>query len=211
MPLKKILPHLKTTPQSARYYLLFAALLIALPSIASLYKGHGGKFLVATGRLGGTVFEDSVIYLNHHDFWGAHGIIINKPVHTREFHNKFPELEWNVKLYNGGPVRYARDNFLLLPTNEAENGFLVFPVEAVKKEKPDLIKMLEEKENKKPLHLYSGYAGWGPLQLNREISTGAWGVIEYDPALMFDTPPEEIWKKAMERVLESRPAKSGGV
>lgn len=50
-----------------------------------------------------------------------------------------------------------------------------------------------------------GYAGWGPLQLNYEIVRGGWDVIDYDPALVFDTPIDDMWDAARKRVFEQQP------
>ena len=41
-----------------------------------------------------------------------------------------------------------------------------------------------------------GYAGWGPGQLEAEISQNAWLTVEADPALLFDTPAEERFIQA---------------
>ena len=206
-----ILKKLKHTPKQARIYLLFGALLIALPGIASFHKGHEGKFLVATGAAEGSPFEKTVIYLNRHDFWGAHGVIINRPIRRRDLEQNFPELKWNVDLYEGGPVGYTKQNFLLLKAEELPHGFLVTPIKTVRKEKPDFIDLLDKKGNRHPLRLFLGFSGWGVWQLDREIARGAWGVIDYDEALMFKTPRKKLWKKAMKRVLESHPAKNDGV
>ncbi len=207
MPLKK----LKHTPRQARYLLFFAALLIALPSIASLYKGHEGKFIVATGAIEGSPFEETVIYLSRHDFWGAHGVIINKPIRKARVDHDFPEKKWHVHLYEGGPVKAAEHNAMLLKAEELPQGFVVTSIEDMRKAAPDFIALLEKNQNKNPLRLFMGYSGWGVWQLNREIARGAWGVIDYDETLMFRTYSKKVWKKAMERVLKDNPAESGGV
>lgn len=207
-----LLKKLKRTPHQARIYLMFAALLIALPSIASLYNGHEGKFLVATGVVEGSPFEETVIYLNRHDFWGAHGVVINRPARKRDVKNQeLPELKWNVDLYEGGPVGFAKNNFLLLKAEDLPQGFLVTPVETVRRQKPEFIKYLDKRKNSAPLRLFLGFSGWGVWQLNREIAMGAWAVIDYDENLMFHTSRKNVWKNAMKRVLESRPAKEEGV
>ena len=41
--------------------------------------------------------------------------------------------------------------------------------------------------------MFSGYAGWGPDQLEREMTEGSWAVVEADGAAVFDTPIEELW------------------
>ena len=40
---------------------------------------------------------------------------------------------------------------------------------------------------------YSGYAGWGPGQLEREIGEGAWIVAPVDPIDGPRLPPDEVW------------------
>ena len=47
-------------------------------------------------------------------------------------------------------------------------------------------------------HCYSGYAGWGPEQLEREIQEGAWLVAAVDPQLILDSPTEELWNRGMD-------------
>ncbi|GJL84824.1 MAG: UPF0301 protein [Micavibrio sp.] len=206
MPFKK----LKITPRQARYYLFFAALLIALPSIANMYKGHEGKFLVATSAVEGSPFEETVIYLSHHNFWGARGVVINKPIRKAKVDHDFPEKKWYVHLYEGGPVNVEKENSLLLKAEELPQGFVVTPVDDARKAQPDLIEVFEKNQNKNPLRLFMGYSGWGVWQLNREIARGTWGVIDYDPSLMFRTKSTRVWKKAMERVSEEQPAKEAG-
>ena len=40
---------------------------------------------------------------------------------------------------------------------------------------------------------YSGYAGWGPGQLEREIGEGAWIVAPCDPGVVLDAEPDTVW------------------
>ena len=42
-----------------------------------------------------------------------------------------------------------------------------------------------------------GYAGWGPGQLEQEITQyGAWRVLPYNRDLVFNTPKDQVWAKA---------------
>jgi putative transcriptional regulator len=45
-----------------------------------------------------------------------------------------------------------------------------------------------------------GYAGWGPEQLESELSEGAWVNCDVTPELVFDTPADELWKKSVQRI-----------
>ena len=42
-------------------------------------------------------------------------------------------------------------------------------------------------------HCYSGYAGWGPGQLEKEIETGSWVHAPADAGSVLDTDPEQMW------------------
>ena len=46
-------------------------------------------------------------------------------------------------------------------------------------------------------HCFSGYAGWAPGQLEREINEGSWIVTPVDADLVLDLPPDEMWEKAL--------------
>ena len=41
-----------------------------------------------------------------------------------------------------------------------------------------------------------GYSGWGPGQLEDEISRNAWLTVEANPSLIFDTPVDERFVRA---------------
>lgn len=71
---------LKRTPQAARFYLLLAAFLIALPSIGAVFHpSMAGRLLVAPAGPGGGPFDQAVVYIVAHDLFHAHGLILNKP------------------------------------------------------------------------------------------------------------------------------------
>jgi putative transcriptional regulator len=44
---------------------------------------------------------------------------------------------------------------------------------------------------------YSGYAGWAPGQLEREIAEGAWIIAPASAKLVLDHPPDDIWVRAL--------------
>jgi putative transcriptional regulator len=49
------------------------------------------------------------------------------------------------------------------------------------------------------LRVYAGYAGWGAGQLQAEIDEGAWYVVPAEPADVFDTDPEHLWRRVLRR------------
>ena len=41
--------------------------------------------------------------------------------------------------------------------------------------------------------VFSGYAGWGPNQLEQELQGGSWSHVAATGELLFGTPPEDLW------------------
>ncbi|HEX2309943.1 MAG TPA: YqgE/AlgH family protein, partial [Vicinamibacterales bacterium] len=48
--------------------------------------------------------------------------------------------------------------------------------------------------------LIAGYAGWGPGQLDSELAASAWLSLDVQPDLIFDTPAEQMWDRAIRRL-----------
>jgi putative transcriptional regulator len=48
-------------------------------------------------------------------------------------------------------------------------------------------------------HCYTGYAGWAPGQLEREIGEGSWIIFAADPEVVLDCPPDEMWEHVLRR------------
>lgn len=48
------------------------------------------------------------------------------------------------------------------------------------------------------IHGFVGYAGWSPDQLAHELEEKSWIVSDASAYLVFDTPAEEVWDKALE-------------
>lgn len=200
MPLK--LPKLHITPPMARLYLFFAVLLMAVPAFLSLYQGHAGQFLLAAERTRGTVFEDAVIYLLHHDGFSATGLIVNKPLDER-FTAYYREImaEKSIVIHPsvaltmmyGGPVAEEARFYILLPAQaagQAEDE--IVNLEDLQALYPAFARSLKDGAVKGPYRIYAGYAGWGPWQLNLEFAKGGWVLSPMDPALLLEERPESL-------------------
>ncbi len=48
-------------------------------------------------------------------------------------------------------------------------------------------------------HAYVGYAGWGPGQLDQELSRGDWYLSPAEESLVFDRDAQEIWPELIEK------------
>lgn len=47
--------------------------------------------------------------------------------------------------------------------------------------------------------VFAGYAGWGPGQLETEVISGDWFVLDLNESDVFDPEPEDLWARVLRR------------
>ncbi|NHA68816.1 YqgE/AlgH family protein, partial [Phycicoccus flavus] len=52
------------------------------------------------------------------------------------------------------------------------------------------------------LRIFAGYAGWSPGQLEGEIDTGSWYVVESEHEDVFTDSPAGLWRRVLRRQPE---------
>lgn len=122
-----------------------------------------GDVLFAAPGLDDPYFGGTAIYLVAHDESGALGVVLNRPRDTNN--NEAP-------IFEGGPV--GRDRVVVLHDDPAR-GVEVEPGIYVAAD-PSIIEAVIHGDSFGKV--FVGYAGWGPGQLERELSEGAWLVSE---------------------------------
>ena len=174
-----------------------------------------GNFLIADLDLSDPPFHRSGVFVLDHSDEGAFGLVVNRPLGLTAAQIvqdpgevvAFPERRGKIPLYSGGPVEtqavFCLHSGLPEPwrspaVREIRPGVYFepsFPAlrPYVSGQAPEL-----PPDDVPVIRLYLGYAGWGEGQLERELEQGSWQVIEGRSSLVFQTPPHEIWKKAME-------------
>ena len=173
----------KTKIRNARPYFLVAAVLIAIPNLLGYYRGHTGKLLIATHKIDNDLFfKHTVIYIFDHSFWGAKGIILNRPMNNVKPEN-FGVSEDYAIIYEGGPVGYPLVKAAALEHPKAASKWTtqplyVFNYKILNKDS------LPRVTNGKPLNVYVGVAGWHRGQLESEIKRGIWQVSECDITIL---------------------------
>ncbi len=178
---------------------MIAAIMIAVPSLLNLYNGHTGRLLIANKELNSDrFFGQTVIYIFDHSFWGAKGIIINKPMLTKE-PEKFGINHENAVLFNGGPVAFPSLKTVALNRPKTASRWGVQPLTVI--DYKGFEKRFPSYDDKNaPLNVYIGYAGWDVGQLENEIQRGLWTVFEcnindIDPTVTKDGLWEYFRKK----------------
>lgn len=162
-----------------------------------------GRLLVATPVLDDPNFERTVIFVVEHHDEGALGLVLNRP--SGESLN-VPLDAWisvqsePSQVFSGGPVE--PDALIALArTNEpidADDGHLA-PLTASIASADLAADPALVAASIKSLRVFRGYAGWAPGQLEVEIESGSWMVLDSDPSDVFTADPAELWRTVMRR------------
>jgi putative transcriptional regulator len=156
--------------------------------------GLVGKLLVASPRLQG-FFAGTVILLARHDAEGAFGLVVNRRAGTLE--GVADDKPAPFPLQIGGPVE-PKLLFLLMTAEAAPKTALkVGTAFAVANPEPYLAGDGQAPPPPRKAMLLMGYTGWGPGQLDAEISSGDWEVIDADEHLVFDGSDADKWRRAI--------------
>lgn len=161
-----------------------------------------GRFLVATRRLKGSMFEKSVILLLEYSWHGATGLIINKPgrVLASEVLPDVNELvDYGENIYLGGPVEFGRMNLLIRADQKPVKSDVIIDDLYFSISMNALKEAAANKGKGVTFRIYAGYSGWGPGQLLEEIQKGSWYVIEGDRDLVFSETPSLLWRKLIQK------------
>lgn len=151
-----------------------------------------GSLLVATPVLLDPNFYRTIVLLVQHDEEGCVGVVLNRPT-THMVADHLPE--WAdlaappATVHYGGPVDPAVAIGLALGTGGMPTG--VPGLSMVDLSGPP-------EGHAAPVRIYSGYAGWGAGQLETEIATGSWYVVQASPDDPFE-PDEDQWRRVLRR------------
>ncbi len=160
------------------------------------------QFLIAMPALADPNFSRTVTFLCEHSEEGALGIIINRPLEITmtEIFNQIgidPEQAQNKNkpVFLGGPVQGDRGFVLHEPMGNWESTLTVTETVGVTTSQDVLIALAEDRGPDNWL-MALGYAGWGPGQLEQEITDNAWLNGPADTGIVFRTPVEQRWRAA---------------
>lgn len=165
------------------------------------------QFLIAMPGLEGEPFVGSVVYLCEHTAEGALGIVLNKPtdLQVSDLFEKVqlpmgrPDLAQD-SVYVGGPVATERGFVLHDGPAEGEAGFqstLETPLGLYMTTSRDILENLSQGKGPRRVLVALGYAGWTAGQLEDEMANNAWIHAPASMELIFETPCEERYAKAL--------------
>jgi putative transcriptional regulator len=188
---------------------------------ASTQLSH--HFLIAMPGLEDPTFAKSVVYVCEHSERGAMGLIINKPGDLSLKH-LFDKVELPLhrqdllqsNVLHGGPVQTERGFVLHDPVFEKDSvdsenssaeaaatpnsiyaSTLSVPGGLAMTTSKDVLEALANGSGPQRVVVTLGYASWGEGQLESEIGENSWLTVPADPAVIFDTPIEQRYDKAL--------------
>ena len=165
------------------------------------------QFLIAMPGMADENFEGSVIYLCEHNEKGALGLVINKPIDIK-LKNLFEKVELKLDrhelgeqpVYFGGPVQTERGFVLHDKRGEgvsAYNSTLSIPGGLDLTTSKDVLEALAEGSGPARVLVTLGYSGWRAGQLEEELGRNGWLTVDADPAVIFDTPIDQRYHRAV--------------
>lgn len=164
-----------------------------------------GQLLVATPQIEEGVFARSVVLVLHHDDDGAQGLVLNRPIDA-DVDAVLPGWEEHAsspaKVFQGGPVQLDSALGLVALPGDSPDPMgvrrLFGSVALVDLDTPPLLVV----PVLAGLRIFAGYAGWSAGQLEDEIATGSWFVVDSESGDVFTDEPDGLWQ----RVLRRQPA-----
>jgi putative transcriptional regulator len=165
-------------------------------------------FLIAMPGLDDAAFAKSVIYMCEHTDRGALGLIINKPSDIN-LKGLFDKVELPLRredltdalVFQGGPVQTERGFVLhesMMPGKESVYAStMTIPGGLEMTTSKDVLEALSTGAGPRRVFVSLGYSAWGEGQLESEISDNSWLTVPADMNVIFDTPADERYEKAM--------------
>ncbi len=168
------------------------------------------QFLIAMPGMADDTFAGAVIYMCEHTDKGALGLVINKPIDIK-LKNLFEKVELTLDredladepVYFGGPVQTER-GFVLHERLGGEagegghyNSSLQIPGGLEMTTSKDVLEALSSGAGPKKILVTLGYSGWSAGQLEEELGRNGWINVSAEPGIIFDTPVEQRYDKAL--------------
>ncbi len=169
-------------------------------------------FLIAMPGLQDQMFARSVVYLCEHSSRGALGIVINKPSDIT-LKNLFDKVDLPLEradlvsapVFQGGPVSTER-GFVLheavftdvdKPEETVYASTMTIPGGLEMTTSKDVLEALSTGAGPRKVLVSLGYSSWGEGQLESELGENSWLTVGADQAIIFDTPIEQRYDKAL--------------
>lgn len=162
-------------------------------------KPQKGKLLIAEPALTGDVsFNRSVVLLAEHNEEGSVGFILNKPL-TFGINDLISEILVPFQVYNGGPVEQDNLYFIHKVPELIDNSIEISDGIYWGGDFEKTIALINQGLiTEDDIRFFLGYSGWSSLQLDRELHSKSWIVVQnkYESAIIKKSSTA-FWKEKM--------------
>lgn len=166
-----------------------------------------GKLLIAMPAMSDPRFAQSVVFVCAYSAEGAMGLIINKPANGLRLNDLLDQLDISrsqdakdLPVHFGGPVENGRGFVLHDGSHRSSISTLDVNDRFGMTATLDILEDIASGQGPKHSLVALGYAGWGPGQLEAEISQNAWLTVEADPDLVFAPQDDSKWEAALNKL-----------
>lgn len=165
---------------------------------------YAGRLLLAMPGIGDPRFDRAVIALCVHDENGALGIGIGHTVTGLGFHDLLHQFAIDpgdcpdVAVHVGGPVAPQR-GFVIHSGDWGGQDSIHVADDWVLTGTIDVLKAIAEGRGPSRWLPALGYAGWGPGQLDMEMTRHGWFLADGDLGILYDVAPSDRWSACFGR------------
>lgn len=165
--------------------------------------------LLAMPQLVDPNFTRSVVLMIEHNDRGSFGLLVNQPygLSASELLDSL-DMDWcgdeDEVVWRGGPVQPNTGWILHEPVkgvrsdsdDPGESGSVLVRPDLALSTAPHILRTLGRHPPAR-MRLLLGYSGWGPGQLAGEMARGSWLHADLDLEILFHTPADEMWARAL--------------
>ena len=150
------------------------------------------------------IFTKSLIYVCENNSEGSLGIIINKPIVSKNAEDILQEtglekIRPSFDLYFGGPVNMQM-GMILHDTGYKVEGTLNVSTTIALTSNKKIVDDLKNGGGPDQFRFSMGYTGWSSKQLEQEIENGDWLLMPADTDFIFSIPDSEKWQNATNKM-----------
>lgn len=170
-------------------------LLAALPAGAQREEPPNAILLVAKPSLTDPNFRETVVLVTQTPDATTVGVVLNRPTGKRHERTGEP-------LYAGGPVMPQVTVALFAAERAPVASFHVLQGVYLSMH-PANVDALPSRPGQR-LRFFTGFSGWAPQQLQRELRLGAWFVLPVTEEILFRDDTRGLWKELFQKARGSR-------
>ena len=209
-------PPLEVLSHRALWSFLFFAVILLMQGrrrqMSDLIATQTGRMLLALPGMGDPRFERSVIALCLHDEAGAMGVDIGRLHDAISFSDVLDQLADDDLLVTDeeqAALAVPEPELLMGGPVEPQRGFVIHSLEYSGSDTisvagrfalsttPGIVVDMGLGKGPRQAALALGYAGWGPGQLDEEMTRNGWIALDVDPLPLIDLPADERWHAAL--------------